>query len=389
MNNTQDQGFTILELLAALAIIGILSAITTPLIMWANKPLQNGTYQAAGIFSQGRSRAIATTSALRIQPNPSNPEHSFIVQASDTRSCDPNTTVLTGAIATDSNQLAVVSTQGFAAGDRLKIGDDETENVVLTTDSNSATLTLGKPIGTAHSSGTTVEIIANWQNDKTFFQEDMTLPDTVKMIGNLADWELCFDSRGIATVSDTFGIAEDDLEITLISEKSQKEGKIIVFQGGMIDSVVIQPKDDIVVAALEDAETNTSNGSSAAATGSSTTTNDPSNNGSNATSNDNGTSTDTPPQPNPDYQLDEGVIVPSTSPTNNTTPETNTGAIDDNSFDSENLTFEQRRAVYQEWLDQNEYYQSILQGTETVDRDSEPYKEFVKEIIEKLTWLYS
>ena len=143
-----QQGFTLLELLTALAIIGILSAITTPLVLWANKPLQNATYQAAGIFSQGRSRAIATTSALRIQPDPSDPTHSLIVEASDTRSCDPNTTQLTSDTPDLSNQLAVVTTQGFAAGDRLKIGDDETENVVLTTDSSSSTITLGSPIGT-------------------------------------------------------------------------------------------------------------------------------------------------------------------------------------------------------------------------------------------------
>ncbi|AFY38579.1 hypothetical protein Lepto7376_2289 [[Leptolyngbya] sp. PCC 7376] len=434
MNNNQDQGFTLLELLVALAIIGILSAITTPLVLWANKPLQNATYQAAGIFSQGRSRAIATTSSIRIQPDPSDPDHSLIVEASDTRSCDPNTTQLTGAVPTTGNQLTVVSTNGFAAGDRLKVGDDETENVVLTTDSSTSVLTLGQPLGTSQASGEAVEIISTWTSDKTFFQEDMTLPDTVTIASNLNNWVLCFDSRGIASVSDDTGITTDDLEITLISEQSAKEGKITVFQGGLIDSVVIQPKPEVVVASASDTGTSTSDdsssgtGSDSSSTGggsdSATSSEDDASTEADDTSTDPEASTETETSTEPDdtstepeaiaeeteYELDNGVVVtvddsspippdpdpePATTDPEPAATDPEPAATDitppDNTSpdDEEPQTYEEKLVVYREWLDDNEYYQSLVEGTQTVDRDSEPYKNFITELIEKLTWLYS
>ena len=398
MNKNQDQGFTLLELLTALAIIGILSAITTPLVLWANKPLQNATYQAAGIFSQGRSRAIATTSALRIQPDPSDPDHTLLVEASDTRSCDPNTTQLTSDTPDLSNQLAVVTTQGFAAGDRLKIGDDETENVVLTTDSSSSTITLGSPIGTTQTNGTNVEILSNWGSDKTFFKEDMTLPDNVEISSNLNNWVLCFDSRGIASVSDDSGITTENLEITLISDQSAKEGIITVYQGGLIDSVVIQPKQEAVVASAdtttsttEEETTATDTESTESSGGDSSSSTPPEETSTEEASTEPETSTETEvteaPETPPEYELDNGVLVEAED-TSETPPEEEPEAQPEPE-EEETLTFEQKLTEYYAWLDQNEYYQSVVQGTETLDYDSEPYKTFVKDVIEKLTWLYS
>lgn len=258
MKNTPDQGFTLLEVLAALAIIGVLSAISAPLILWANKPLQNATYQTSGILTQGRSRAIATTSSLRIRPDPASPNTTLKIEASDTRSCDAGVTALTASHATSSTQINVVSTQGFAAGDQLKIGSDETNNVVLTTDSENSVLTLGESLGSTQADGSSVEIVENWNTDNSFFDSDRTLPSEVAMTSNLTDWVLCFDSRGIATISDASGVTTEDLEIILKSSQSIEEGKILVFQGGMIDSVVIKPEvsieEEIVVAASEETE---------------------------------------------------------------------------------------------------------------------------------------
>ncbi|ANV85912.1 hypothetical protein AWQ21_15400 (plasmid) [Picosynechococcus sp. PCC 7003] len=238
---SKERGFTLIELLTVLSIVGILSAIAVPIIRWINNPLQNATYQVSGLLSQARSRAIAVSSALRIRPDPQDPTRLLLVETSDTRSCDTSSTELAANATATTQELKVVSVQGFAPGDHLTIGSDENENIVLTTDSRSSTITLGKALGTAQNSGAEIGILKTWRNDRTFFAEDLELSDNIAMESNLGDdWELCFDSRGIATISDSDGVREEDLEITLATEKNKKAWKVVVFQGGMIDSVIVQ-----------------------------------------------------------------------------------------------------------------------------------------------------
>ena len=227
-----SKGFTLTESLAVVTIFGVLAAISAPVILWFNKPLQNASNQTAGIFKQARMRAIATTSSLRITPDPQSPTTKFKVEASKTRGCAAKTE-LTELAEGDQRELKVVSTQGFFAGDKIKVGADTSNNNIVATDSS--TITLGEDLGTNQQIDTDVEVINDWVNDGSFFVGDLILPTEIKMTSSLTNWKLCFDSRGIANLDNASGVVNGNLTITLKNIKDDKKRDVKIFQGGKID----------------------------------------------------------------------------------------------------------------------------------------------------------
>lgn len=234
-----EKGFTFIEMFFAVSIVGVLSAVTIPLFFWANKPIENSVYQTSGILSQARSQAIATSSSIRVSPSPNSPQTEFKVETSHTQSCNPTTTQLTKTGAADSTLLTVDSTQGLAIGEQIKVGSDDADNIILTTDPEQSTIVLGKPLGTSQAVGSSVEIISNWIQSDSFSRDTVTLPEDITMTSNLRNWTLCYDEQGIATISDESGIVDEDLEIILQNLTSKDQGQIIVSQSGIIDIAVV------------------------------------------------------------------------------------------------------------------------------------------------------
>lgn len=62
------RGFTLFELLIVLAVFGVLIGMAALNLRPLNSPLQTGTSQIMGFFKQARAKAIATTSAYKVEP---------------------------------------------------------------------------------------------------------------------------------------------------------------------------------------------------------------------------------------------------------------------------------------------------------------------------------
>ncbi|MCP3980225.1 MAG: prepilin-type N-terminal cleavage/methylation domain-containing protein [bacterium] len=64
-----QSGVSMIELLAALAILGLAASVATVNVERLETPLTNGAAMTQGFFKQVRTRAIATTSAYRVFPS--------------------------------------------------------------------------------------------------------------------------------------------------------------------------------------------------------------------------------------------------------------------------------------------------------------------------------
>jgi prepilin-type N-terminal cleavage/methylation domain-containing protein len=213
-------GFTLIEILATVAIIGIVGALTVPALLWASKPLQNATNQTVGIFKQARMRAIATTTAYRIRATPD--QRGFIVEAATTRGCGA-LTQLAQPVATGDTELVVLSVQGFNVSDRITVGPPLTVYEIVTIDAVNSKIVLGTGLGTGQAAGAFIELSNQWRSGDlrtSFTPEDLTLPQprslasglmqqppdqVVQYTANFPSWGVCFNSRGIATVTDAAG----------------------------------------------------------------------------------------------------------------------------------------------------------------------------------------
>lgn len=249
----KDQGYTLAEILIGTVVFGVLGALSVTSInsILPQRPLEDSVYQLQNILQQTRSRAVATTSAVRIRPDPDDPERILKVEVADSRGCDAVTALTTDLVEDPADDdfdiedtinndkiLPLVSVRGFAVGDRLKVGTDETDNEIIAIDLNLSTIELGQDLGTDQKEGAVVELLKNWNPDGSLLKEDLTLSDRITLTSSVADqkWALCFDSRGFARVYDaTSGVVDKTLELTITENQSNSSRKLSVLKGGAVE----------------------------------------------------------------------------------------------------------------------------------------------------------
>ncbi len=225
----KNRGFTLVETLAVVSILGILAVIAGPIKSWTENPLGDATNQTVAILNLIRMRAISTTSAYRIKVDPEVSDNKYIVEIAQTRGCESLTELTADAEPTD-QELTVASTEGLVVGDSIVIGTDENENEIIAT--SASTITLGQPLGTYQTETANIELINNWLNDLNFSKYKLTLPEEITINGDPTNWTLCFNSRGHTQLYDPLGILSNNLTLTLTNTFTQKSNQVTIFRGG-------------------------------------------------------------------------------------------------------------------------------------------------------------
>jgi prepilin-type N-terminal cleavage/methylation domain-containing protein len=176
-----DRGFTLVEMLVVIAIVGIVMAIATPSLLSLNKPLREGTLQFKNQLNLIRARAIASNQAYRIRPKYESKAqytgqsyqqtpHNFIVEYAANCKVTKYGSAATGSTAPD----------GWQRASQFDLDLPETIGIDGTAQVNGNNTTTGSETITPANGGSSSTVTYNEAN---------------------LNWKICYDNRGIADKS--------------------------------------------------------------------------------------------------------------------------------------------------------------------------------------------
>jgi prepilin-type N-terminal cleavage/methylation domain-containing protein len=180
-----SQGFTLLEMLAVLIVVGIIMGFAVPSLLSLNKPLRDGTVLFKNQLSLVRSKAISSNQAYRLKPKyPTRAEYAggipsnFVVEYA--RNC----------------RVATTGANGWQAASQLDL--DLPSNVGIT---DIASSTFGTSSGTV-------------------------------TIDNDLNWYICFDNRGLVDTT-------SKQQLVLKDFQGNNRAKIAAFNISLVGGVDI------------------------------------------------------------------------------------------------------------------------------------------------------
>jgi type II secretory pathway pseudopilin PulG len=180
-----SEGFTLIEMIAILIVVGVISGFALPSLLSLNKPLRDGVSQFKSQLNLIRAKAIASNQAYRIKPLYSNRDDYYNAKTNPDK-IPRNFTVEYAA-----NCNVIMNTTTGKSGWKPASQFD---------------LDLPKDVGLA----TSAEIAGITAKNSA-----MTVDD------DLAKWNICFDNRGLISRSMNFALKDF---------QSNHRAKISIFQ---------------------------------------------------------------------------------------------------------------------------------------------------------------
>jgi prepilin-type N-terminal cleavage/methylation domain-containing protein len=237
-----SQGFTLIEMVVILGIVGIIAGFAIPSLLTLNKPLRDGALAFKGHLGLIRSKAISSNQAYRIRPRyPTTSEYigdknivphpvrNFIVEYAN--NCQVKTY---GAGLLKYDGTKPVGNPAFPNG------TPDGWNMASQFD-----LDLPPEVGVVSSSAngtsTPLRTEASGTTDVVYPAANPTLSTTTVTTESYLDWSICFDNRGLVTQPVSF---------TLKDFKDNHRAKIALFdisQVGGVDIYTYDTSNNLIV----------------------------------------------------------------------------------------------------------------------------------------------